>query len=30
MGGPIIPFIPGRSDAKSEKDCPPNGRLPGI
>lgn len=28
MGGPSIPFTPGRKDAVSEKDCPPNGRLP--
>ena len=29
MGGPHIPFVPGRKDACSEKSCPPNGRLPG-
>jgi len=28
MGGPYIPFHPGRVDSMSEKDCPPNGRLP--
>lgn len=28
MGGPVIEFTPGRSDAKDEKKCPPNGRLP--
>jgi len=28
MGAPRIPFTPGRKDALSEKDCPPNGRLP--
>jgi cytochrome c peroxidase len=28
MGGPTIPFTPGRRDAQTEKDCPPNGRLP--
>jgi cytochrome c peroxidase len=26
--GPTIPFTPGRRDAQTEKDCPPNGRLP--
>jgi len=28
MGGPYIPFVPGRTDAKTEKECPPDGRLP--
>lgn len=28
MGGPHIPWRPGRSDAVSESACPPNGRLP--
>jgi len=28
MGGPRIPFTPGRKDAKDETSCPPNGRLP--
>lgn len=28
MGGPKIDFTPGRIDYKSEKQCPPNGRLP--
>mmetsp|Transcript_91159 Transcript_91159/g.126580 ORF Transcript_91159/g.126580 Transcript_91159/m.126580 type:complete len:105 (-) Transcript_91159:184-498(-) len=28
MGGPHIPFTPGRKDATSDKNCPPNGRLP--
>lgn len=28
MGGPNIPFTGGRKDAKSDKECPPNGRLP--
>lgn len=28
MGGPKIPFLGGRKDAKDEKACPPNGRLP--
>ncbi|KAI8620133.1 heme peroxidase [Chytriomyces sp. MP71] len=28
MGGPIIPWRAGRSDAVSEEVCPPNGRLP--
>jgi cytochrome c peroxidase len=28
MGGPKIAFTPGRVDAKNDKDCPPNGRLP--
>jgi len=28
MGGPNIPFLGGRKDAKDEKSCPPNGRLP--
>lgn len=28
MEGPTIPFTPGRTDAKQETACPPNGRLP--
>jgi len=28
LGGPKIPFTPGRTDATDEKSCPPNGRLP--
>lgn len=28
MGGPVIPWRPGRSDAASEASCPPDGRLP--
>jgi len=28
MGGPKIPWRPGRSDAKDSKSCPPDGRLP--
>ena len=28
MGGPVIEFIPGRTDAKSPSACPANGRLP--
>ncbi|KAI0218700.1 heme peroxidase, partial [Massospora cicadina] len=28
MGGPIIPWRPGRSDYKPESDHPPDGRLP--
>ena len=28
MGGPAIEFTPGRIDAKEDKQCPPNGRLP--
>lgn len=28
LGGPKIPFYPGRSDASTEAACPPQGRLP--
>jgi catalase (peroxidase I) len=28
MGGPHIPWFPGRVDKSSESDCPPQGRLP--
>lgn len=28
MGGPVIEFVPGRTDASDQKKCPPNGRLP--
>jgi len=28
MGGPKVPWKPGRSDAKDDSACPPNGRLP--
>lgn len=28
MGGPVIDWRPGRSDAKDESACPPQGRLP--
>lgn len=28
MGGPVIPWRPGRTDAPSEASCPPDGRLP--
>eukprot|EP01051_Picozoa_sp_SAG22_P016564 SAG22_NODE_2363_length_2655_cov_2.789906_2_plen_149_part_00 len=28
MGGPEIPFVAGRKDAASGKECPPEGRLP--
>ncbi|CAG8468878.1 4100_t:CDS:2 [Paraglomus occultum] len=28
MGGPIVPWKPGRSDKTAEDSCPPNGRLP--
>eukprot|EP00297_Palpitomonas_bilix_P010986 CAMPEP_0113869426 /NCGR_PEP_ID=MMETSP0780_2-20120614/1531_1 /TAXON_ID=652834 /ORGANISM="Palpitomonas bilix" /LENGTH=272 /DNA_ID=CAMNT_0000854605 /DNA_START=28 /DNA_END=846 /DNA_ORIENTATION=+ /assembly_acc=CAM_ASM_000599 len=27
-GGPVIPWQSGRTDAASEKECPPQGRLP--
>ncbi|CAG8457179.1 1029_t:CDS:10 [Ambispora leptoticha] len=28
MGGPVVPWKPGRTDKTQESDCPPNGRLP--
>jgi catalase (peroxidase I) len=28
MGGPKVPWRPGRSDYTDEKKCPPDGRLP--
>lgn len=28
MGGPVIPWRPGRVDADNGKKCPPDGRLP--
>lgn len=28
MGGPAVSWRPGRKDKLSDKDCPPNGRLP--
>ncbi len=28
MGGPKIPFLPGRTDVNDDKNVPPNGRLP--
>jgi cytochrome c peroxidase len=28
MGGPVIPWAPGRSDAADGAACPPDGRLP--
>ncbi len=28
MGGPAVPWKPGRIDKTQESDCPPNGRLP--
>jgi len=28
MGGPVIPWRPGRSDARDSSECPPDGRLP--
>ena len=28
MGGPVIPFKPGRTDFADDSKCPPRGRLP--
>lgn len=28
MGGPTIPWRPGRKDAPDDRTVPPNGRLP--
>ncbi|KAG5462285.1 MAG: heme peroxidase [Olpidium bornovanus] len=28
MGGPVVPWKPGRMDKNDETACPPNGRLP--
>lgn len=28
MGGPVVPWKPGRRDKNDETACPPNGRLP--
>ena len=30
MGGPTIPWRPGRVDAVASESCPPEGRLPGA